>query len=139
MTQETIYPVASGDMDEIENAIEAALWAGAELMGNISDDGYEAAVKAKVLFATYRAEYAALESELAAAKVENDLRGEFLGRVVDIREELINCNSNSWLDSIDLIRDVIIEQRKDLDAARGLLDKCNDDYAKLYDDSEVQP
>lgn len=49
------------------------------------------------------AEIARLTSELEAAKVEMDLRGEFLGRVVDIRSRLIDQRSNSWLDSIDAI------------------------------------
>jgi hypothetical protein len=49
------------------------------------------------------AEVARLTSELEAAKVEMDLRGEFLSRVVDIRSRLIDQRSNSWLDSIDAI------------------------------------
>lgn len=44
---------------------------------------------------------------LANARNEIDIRGRFLHKVVDIRTELVDTRSNSWLDSIDVIHDTI--------------------------------
>jgi len=54
------------------------------------------------------AQIADLRKQLRDVENERDVRGDILERLVGIRQELIDTESNSWIDSIEKIRALML-------------------------------
>lgn len=72
------------------------------------------------------AQIADLRKKLRDVENERDVRGDILERLVGIRQELIDTESNSWIDSIGKIRGLI-------NAGRGFQDQLE----KAHRDIEI--
>jgi hypothetical protein len=124
--------------DEFDEALESipdalrAAWREWDIEDGLPPDA-EAAIKQFEVpdrESILQSQIAALKKQLQNVENERDIRGAILERLVGIRTELIDTNSNSWIDSIEKIRAKIREGEE----SRSQLEKAHRDIELLKAD-----